>query len=171
VENGIVIFGAAFVDIKGYPLDQYIPADHVIGTDLLFKAAGQGDLSGLDHTMQPEEELVIAGELFVKNLKTNKVLAMQREIGKSPVLVFGNSSGDFAMANAALQNTKYHGQAYMLLCDDTELDYGDVQTAKSFAAQCEAAGFRTISMRDDFLTIYGNGVCMAEAEDAVPEAA
>ncbi len=152
-------------------LDRYIPADHVIGTDLLFKASGQGDADGLDYTMQPEEMLVIAGELFVKNLKTNKVLAMQREIGKKPILVFGNSSGDFAMANAALQNTRYHGEAYMLLCDNTELDYGDVQAAESFAAICEAAGFRTISMRDDFLTIYGDGVSLEEAEDAVPQAA
>ena len=146
-------------------LDQYIPADHVIGTDLLFKASGQGEESGLDYTMQPEEDLVIAGELFVKNLKTNKVLAMQREIGKNPVLAFGNSSGDFAMANAALQNKQYHGEGYMLLCDNTELDYGSVQTAESFAAKCEAAGFHTISMRDDFLTIYGDGVHMVEAAE------
>lgn len=152
-------------------LDRYIPADHVIGTDLLFKASGQGEESGLDYTMQTCEELVIAGELFVKNLKTNKVLAMQREIGKAPVLAFGNSSGDFAMANAAQQNTQYHGQAYMLLCDNTELDYGDVQAAESFAVKCEAAGFRTISMRDDFLTVYGDGVYMADAEEAALEAA
>ena len=31
MENGIVIFGAAFVDIKGYPLDQYIPAGRNVG--------------------------------------------------------------------------------------------------------------------------------------------
>lgn len=146
-------------------LDKYIPADHVIGTDLLFQASGQGDESGLDYTMQPEEDLVIAGELFVKNLKTNKVLAMQREIGKNPVLAFGNSGGDFAMANAALQNERYHGEAYMLLCDNTELDYGDVQTAESFAAKCKDAGFHTISMRDDFLTIYGDEVHMVQAAE------
>ena len=149
-------------------LDRWIPVDHVIGTDLLFKASGQGEMSGIDYTMQPEEELVIAGELFVKNLRTNKVLVMQREIGKNPILAFGNSSGDFAMANAALQNENYHGEAYMLLCDNTELDYGDVQKAESFAEQCRAAGYHTISMRDDFRTIYGDGVHMVPAEAVLP---
>ena len=152
-------------------LDRYIPVDHVIGTDLLFKASGQGEESGLDYTMQPEEELVIAGELFVKNLKTNKVLAMQREIGKHPILAFGNSGGDFAMANYALQNPNYRGEAFMLLCDNTELDYGSVETAESFAAKCEAAGFTTISMRDDFTTVYGEGVTMTGMEDALDLAA
>ena len=146
-------------------LDRYIPANHVIGTDFLMRASGQGETSGFDYTMQPEEELVIAGELLVKNLKTNKVLAMQREIGRTPVLVFGNSSGDFAMANAALQNTQYKGQAYMLLCDNTELDYGDLQTAESFSAKCAEAGYHTISMAEDFATIYGEEVQKAEPAD------
>ena len=74
------------------------------------------------------------------------------------------------MANAAVQNTAYHGQAYMLLCDNTALDYGDVQTAESFAEQCAAAGFCTVSMRDDFLTIYGENVHMVPAEEEVPAA-
>ena len=114
--------------------------------------------------LMKDDQLVIAGELFVKNLKVNKVFAMEREIGKKPILAFGNSSGDFAMANAALQNKNYHGEAYMLLCDNTELDYGDVQKAERFAAECDKAGFHTISMRDDFLTIYGDGVRMVPVE-------
>ena len=99
-------------------------------------------------------------------------IAMQREIGKHPVLAFGNSSGDFAMANYALNNDKYAGQAYMLLCDNTALDYGDVQTAESFAAKCAEAGYHTISMAGDFTTIYGDQVQKAEpAEDTLPAAA
>ena len=145
-------------------LDRYIPLNHVIGTDLLFKTTGQGDTDSIDYTMQPDEDVVIAGELFVKNLKVNKVFAMEREIGKKPILAFGNSSGDFAMANAALQNKNYHGEAYMLLCDNTELDYGDVQKAERFAAECDKAGFHTISMRDDFVAIYGGGVRMVPVE-------
>ena len=177
-ENGYSIYvcSATYRDavrtIMEGTLDQYIPIDHVIGTDLLFRTSGQGDESTMDHTMLPEEELVIAGELFVKNQKSNKVLAMQREIGKNPILAFGNSTGDFAMANAALQNKQYPGQAYMLLCDNTQQDYGNVQKAESFAEKCEAAGYYTISMRDDFVTIYGDGVSKtaAELEDLLPAA-
>ena len=152
-------------------LDQYIPINRVIGTDLLFKSTGQGDTDAIDYTMQPDEDLVIAGELFVKNLKVNKVFAMQREIGKDPVLAFGNSTGDFAMANAALHNPNYHGEAFMLLCDNTELDYGDVAKAQSFAEKCDEAGFHTISMRDDFVTIYGDNVRMVPAEQTLAPAA
>ena len=146
-------------------LDQYVPASQVIGTDLLFAASGQGDSPALGYTMQPEEDLVIAGELFVKNLETAKVLAIQREIGKHPVLAFGNSSGDFAMGNYALSNPNYEGRAYMLLCDDTQRDYGDVAKAEAFAERCREAGFSTISMRDDWTTIYGQDVVMVPEED------
>ena len=139
-------------------LDQYIPADHVIGTDFLYKATGQGDRNGSAYTMGKDEKLIISGCSDERTVKTNKAIAMQREIGKHPVLAFGNSSGDFSMADYALQNTQYGGQAYMLLCDDTERDYGDAEAAANFAARCEAAGYHTVSMRDDFLTIYGEQV-------------
>ena len=71
--------------------------------------------------------------------------------GVAPLLVFGNSSGDLSMAQYALQ---HGGRAYMLLCDDTERDYGNPETAASFAETCRALGFETISMRDEFETIY-----------------
>jgi len=44
----------------------------------------------------------------------------------------------------------------MLLCDDTLWDYGDPETAASFAETCRSPGFETISMRDAFETIYKN---------------
>ena len=169
-ENGYTIYvnsgtyrDAVRVMMEG-TLDQWIPANQVIGTDLLFKASGQGNDDGLDYTMQPDENLEVAGELFVKNLKTNKVLAMEREIGKRPVLAFGNSGGDFAMANYALGNKNYKGRAYMLLCDNTEQDYGDPKVAKEFADKCDAAGFVTISMANDWTTIYGTDVHKVEHE-------
>ena len=58
------------------------------------------------------------------------------------------------MAQYALQ---HGGKAYMLLCDDTERDYGDPETAASFAETCRKLGFETISMRDEFETIYPAG--------------
>ena len=108
--------------------------------------------------MGKDEKLIICGCSDERTVKTNKAIAIQREIGKQPVLAFGNSSGDFTMADYALQNTQYSGQAYMLLCDDTERDYGDEESAANFAARCEAAGYHTVSMWDDFLTIYGEQV-------------
>ena len=151
-------------------LDQYVPAGHVIGTDLLYTATGDENQDSTFYELEPEDELVIAGRLFLKNQKTNKAAAIQREIGKMPVLAFGNSTGDFSMATYTLQNQKYGGRAYMLLCDDTERDYGDADAAAAFKEKCDARGFHTVSMRNEFETIYGPGVALTRQEPLAPAA-
>ncbi|MBO4913963.1 MAG: haloacid dehalogenase-like hydrolase [Oscillospiraceae bacterium] len=138
-------------------LDEYIPSDRVIGTDLLYVASGDEDAESMFYELEKDDELVIGGSLFIKNQKTNKATAIQREIGKKPVLTFGNSTGDFSMATYTLQNVKYGGRAYMLLCDDTERDYGDPEAAAAFKEQCDANGFYTVSMKDEFASLYPEG--------------
>ena len=49
-------------------------------------------------------------------------------------------------------------KAYMHLCDDTERDYGNLDTAEKFAEKCKKLGFETVSMKNEFSTIYGDGV-------------
>ena len=88
---------------------------------------------------------------MIKNQQANKVYSILNEIGKAPTVVFGNSSGDLAMGEYALQNG---GKGYMLLCDDTERDYGNVETAEKFAKKSDEMGFETVSMKNDFATIY-----------------
>ena len=41
-------------------------------------------------------------------------------------------------------------------------DYGDEKEAAKFAAECTSLGFETVSMRDEFEIIYGDGVEKAE---------
>lgn len=139
-------------------LDEYIPADRVIGTDLLYVASGDREEDSMFYELTPADELVISGELFIKNQKTNKATVIQQEIGKMPVLAFGNSTGDFSMATYTLQNERYGGRAYMLLCDDTTRDYGDPEAAAAFRAKCEANGFYTVSEKDEFAVLYPEGV-------------
>ena len=93
--------------------------------------------------------------MLIKNQKMNKVFAIINEIGEAPVLAFGNSSGDISMAQYTVQNG---GKAYMLLCDDTERDYGNVEKAASFEQKCKELGFKTVSMKNEFKTIYGENV-------------
>ena len=150
-------------------LDQYIPSDRVIGTDLLYVASGDADQDDMFYELTPEDELVIAGRLFLKNQKTNKAAMIQQEIGRVPVLAFGNSTGDFSMATYTLQNGKYGGRAYMLLCDDTGRDYGDPDVAAAFKARCDANGFFTISERDEFETLYPVGAHMKKAPALLSE--
>jgi phosphoserine phosphatase len=147
-------------------LDEYVPFDHVIGTDLLYVASGDANEDSTFYELTPDDDLEIAGRLFIKNQKTNKATAIQREIGKVPVLAFGNSTGDFSMATYTLQNEKYGGRAYMLLCDDTERDYGDPAAAAAFQAKCDARGFYTVSMKDEFTQLYPDGVTMEPVMDS-----
>lgn len=144
-------------------LDEWIPSERVIGSSFSLTASGQGDKAGRSYTYQPEDEVLLEGNLTVKNQKANKVFSIVDEIGKAPVLVFGNSSGDLAMAQYAVQ---HGGRAYMLLCDDLERDWGDAETAAAFAETCAEYGYVTISMRDDFVTIYGEDVIRTESEES-----
>lgn len=149
-------------------LGDVVPPNRIIGSDFTLYATEQGDTAGVDYTLTPEDQVLMGDELIVKNLKMNKVMAITREIGKAPVLVFGNTTGDFAMAQLALNNEKYAGRAYMLLCDDTERDYGDLERAVKFKDQCDAAGFITVSMHDEFDTIYGYEVKLNPAKRPGP---
>ena len=135
-----------------------VPSDHFIGMDVALEASGQGDKDSLDYTFQPEDELVRTDRLQVKNLKTNKVTAIVREIGRQPVLSFGNSSGDSAMHLYTISNNPYKSLAFMLIADDDVRDYGHPEKGDELRAKWEALGFHVISMRDDFKTIYGENV-------------
>ena len=135
-----------------------IPSNRVIGMDVKLMSSSQGMVEGVNYTMGKEEDLIRTDELIIKNLKTNKVLQISQEIGKVPVLSFGNSGGDAAMHNYALSNTKYKSAAFMLIADDDQRDHANRDKALKLGEQWRQAGYHVISMRDDFKTIYGEGV-------------
>ncbi|MBO4365693.1 MAG: haloacid dehalogenase-like hydrolase [Eggerthellaceae bacterium] len=135
-----------------------IDGAHVIGSDWSYEATNQGEEEGLDYTYEQDDELVLGGEYLGETGKTNKVIAIQREIGKHPVLAFGNSSGDFAMLNYTLDNDEHPSAAFLVIADDTEREYGNADKAADMRGKAEDAGWTAISMRDDWSTIYGEGV-------------
>ncbi len=138
-----------------------INPNRVIGMDVKLRSRKQGDEAGVNYTMGKEEDLIRTDELIIKNLKTNKVLQITQEIGKVPVLSFGNSGGDCAMHNFCLSNT-YRSAAFMLIADDDARDHANREKALSLGAQWREAGYHVISMRDDFKTIYGDGVTIED---------
>ena len=139
-----------------------IEPNRVIGMDVVLKSSNQGDEEGVDYTMASDENIIRTDELIIKNLKTNKVKQIAQEIGKVPVLSFGNSSGDSAMHNYCMGNQQYKSEAFMLIADDDARDHADlVETAKR-KANWEKAKYNIISMKDDFKTIYGDGVVKTE---------
>ena len=135
-----------------------IPLSQMIGSDESLVATNQGDEDGLNYTFSKDDKLVTGGDFLIKNLKMNKVSVIEQEIGVQPVLAFGNSSGDFAMANYTITNNKYKTGAYMLCCDDTERENGKVEKAEKMRKNCEENGYTAVSMKDDWTTIYGEDV-------------
>ena len=135
----------------------HIPENHIIGTDIEIKAAHQGNADGLDYAYQKDDSLV-RGKFVIKNLQMNKVAGIAREIGKQPVLAFGNSSGDTSMLNYTVNGNKYKSAAFFLLCDDLERELGNTKIADKGRKLAEENGWVPISMRDDFKTIYGENV-------------
>ena len=134
-----------------------IAPNRVIGMDVKLRSTSQGTELGVDYTMKQKENIIRTDELIIKNLKTNKVLQISQEIGKVPVLSFGNSGGDCAMHNYALSNT-LKSAAFMLIADDEARDHANREKALNLGDQWREAGYHVISMRDDFKTIYGEGV-------------
>ncbi|MCR4764935.1 MAG: hypothetical protein K5856_02015 [Bacteroidaceae bacterium] len=134
-----------------------IAPNRVIGMDVRLVSRNQADQEGVNYTMAKEEDLVRTDSLLIKNLKTNKVLQISQEIGKVPVLSFGNSGGDCSMHNYCLSN-KLPCAAFMLIADDDARDHANPEKALKLGEQWKEAGYHVISMKNDFVTIYGPDV-------------
>lgn len=135
-----------------------VPTENIIGMDVAFKATGQGDTSGVDYVLTEEDEIIRSDTLLVKDIKMNKVSQIAMDIGKQPVLSFGNTSGDVSMHNYTLFHNKYRSEAFMLIADDEERDYGNTEKAEEKAKEWKDRGYNVISMKNDFKTIYGDNV-------------
>ena len=145
-------------------LGEYIPSYQVIGTRFGITAENRSDdVKARDYTPSSDEKIIFDGTVKFKNLKLNKVVSIINDIGISPLLAFGNSSGDLAMGQYVMQ---HGGKAFMLLCDDTDRDHGDTEVAASFKEDCDKMGIETVSMKNEFATIYGDFKLTAYSDTA-----
>ena len=135
-----------------------IPESQVIGMDVKLEGTDPNGADGLKYQFKNTDSLVRTDEVVIKNLKMNKVALIAKEIGKQPVISFGNSSGDTSMHVYTTSNNKYKSQAYMLVADDTERDHAKIEEANKRRDSWEEYGFNIISMKNDFRTIYGDKV-------------
>ena len=148
--------------IANSPIRDCVEPEHVIGTDFEVKQSGQEDeQSNMNFKYENGDELVLTGGFIQKNLNGNKSIYVQREIGQRPVLAFGNSGSDTSMMNYAIdERNPYKAQAYMVVADDDVREWGTQDwTAKS--ADYLARGFIPISMKNDFVRIYPDGITKA----------
>ncbi len=161
VKNGFAVYvisGTDRLTVRPLADKLHLPPHQVIGSDSTIVASGQGEKDGLEYTFSKGDALVLGGKNLVKNLQMNKVAAIAREIGVQPVLAFGNALSDASMVNYAIHGNKYKALGFMLLCDDTEREYGNPAKAEKMRRDCEVNGWIPVSMHDDWKTIYGDGV-------------
>ena len=152
-----------------------IPFDHVIATDVPYIASGKGDEASDEYNMGQDETMLLGEPLDdVECGKSGKPAAIAREIGKRPVLAFGNSSGDFSMLNYAEGNPEHTGMGFFVVCDDTKREYGNDEKAAEYCDEVEKEGWTGISMANDWKTIYGDDVqktALPGVEETLSEAA
>lgn len=152
-----------------------IPFDHVIATDVPYVASGLGEEVADDYNMEKDETILLGAPLDeVECGKSGKPAAIAREIGKRPVLAFGNSAGDYSMLNYAEGNPDHTGMGFFVVCDDTVREYGSEEKAAEYYADAEQQGWTTFSMANDWKTIYGDGVRKTQlpgAETSLQDAA
>ncbi len=137
-----------------------IPFDHVIATDVPYIASGKAeDEAGDKYNMSKDEEILLGTPRDpVECIMSSKPAAIAREIGKDPVLAFGNSTGDYSMLNYTESNPDHEGKGFFVVCDDTEREYGSDEKAAGFYEEAEKQGWTAISMANDWATIYGEDV-------------
>ena len=141
-----------------------LPNGQIIGSDETLVAPDQGDTDGLQYVYDDDDKLVLGGEFIVKNLKMNKVTVIMQEIGVQPVLSFGNSTGDGSMAEYVTSGNPYKSLAFMLCCDDLERENGNEEKAQKMVDLCAEFDWVPVSMKNDWTTIYGDGVTKKAAQ-------
>jgi len=136
-----------------------IQPDRIIASDFMYTSTKMGKDEAKNHFYDRyKEKIVISGETLNDNGKTRKIFSILNHIGKKPVLAFGNSMGDSGMFEYTLQDNPYNCAAFMVICDDVERELGNLDRAKKDKAFAEKRGWNTISMHDEFKTIYGDNV-------------
>ena len=171
-ENGFTIYVISGTErtttraiIANSPVRDYVTPNHVIGTAFEVKQAGhETEASNMNFKYENGDELVITGGFIQKNLNGNKSIWIEREIGQRPVLAFGNSGSDTSMMNYSIDSRNpYPAQAYMVVADDDVREWGTQDWAAK-SADYRSKGYIPISMKNDFLQIYADGIIRASQQ-------
>ena len=135
-----------------------IPKSNIIGSDYDISSINQGNKEGFDYKYNFNEKIILKGDLITMNIKFNKIKGIITNIGRKPILIFGNSEGDSSMANFVVSNNEFKSLAFMVLNDDLERERGNLVEADKMKGLCKKNNWIPISMKNDWKTIYGENV-------------
>ncbi len=121
-----------------------IPREHVIGSDMLMRWDDGGE--------RPE---LWREPVFVRpvNERAGKPVNIDRVVGRSPILAFGNSDGDIEMLRFAAYSGRPH-LALLLHHDDAEREYAYEDGAGEALAMAKEHGWVVVSMKQAFRRVF-----------------
>lgn len=114
--------------------------DNIMGSDIKF--------------VIENDELVRSNEVITTNTGEEKIGTVFLDIGKKPILCFGNSTGDIALAEYTKSNDKYITDVFMVINDDEVRNNGNLDDSQSLKNQCDEYGWNYFSIKNDFKEIY-----------------
>jgi len=120
-----------------------IDFEHCIGTDF------DTEYKINDKSGKPEIVFTTMGDV---NINTTKVSKIGTEIGKVPVISFGNSTGDLEMLQYTISGCKYKSLGVCINHDDDVREYK--YSYEKVHQMCTTIGALEVSMKNEFLTIY-----------------
>lgn len=158
-QNGFSVFIVSGTEediLKGATCDILdLPNVELIGSKTNLNISGAG-LDDNGYVFQPNDKLVHDEGFYEKNIQNQKVYNIASEIGKIPVLAFGNSPDDFSMLNYTMSNSQYEHRAFLLNHDDDQREY--IYNSPEEQAECQQAaeqyGWQYVSIKDEFSQVF-----------------
>lgn len=153
-----------------------IPANQMMTSDVHYVMESQAAKGEWTESLNSESYQYVPGEKVVrgdaKQLCTaiNKIVIIRRELGKKPILSWGNSSGDFPMFHYTNQDNPLPHISFCLICDDQTRELGNPTKAEKCRTACEQNGWVPVSMKDEWTTIYGDDVVVTGVSSAHADA-
>lgn len=145
-----------------------IPKNQICGSEVKITDAGFEDSSNFKYNMQPNDYVERAND-YVINDKFEKVNTIHNVIGKQPIFAAGNSSGDISMLNYTESNPKYKSFTLMVNHDDDqrEFAYPTGEKLEEIQNSIDKYGYHKISMKNDFKTIFKDGVTKKDSSEYI----
>lgn len=137
-----------------------IPYRQVIGSDCYTVGSGQMDAAYLDYQYTSEDVPVRTANTIIKNVKSSKPMQILQELGQRPVVAFGNSTGDTSMFMVTTNQNPYRTIAFCVVPDDDVREVAYPDKVEKLTALCSENGWYPVSMKHDFVTIYGDSVTL-----------
>lgn len=137
-----------------------IPYRQVIGSDCYTVGSGQEENAYLDYQYTPEDVPVRTANTVIKNVKSSKPMQILQELGQRPVVAFGNSTGDTSMFVVTTNQNPYRSIAFCVVPDDDVREVAYPDKVEKLTALCRENGWYPVSMKHDFVTVYGDGVTL-----------